>query len=503
MNRRRFSFVRRILYDKNGQVMPWFAFMLTLFLGMGGLVMDVGRCYFSHNELQSSTDAAALAGAQILPNSGATTEATLYSSVSTSDNNSYSNLPSVSMVPGYPLLKCLTSLSNIGIPCVAPSNANAIQVKQESNVPTYFGRLFGVNSITVAASATAAMRGTATVPYNVAVIIDTTASMSDSDSDSSCNSTRLSCELSGVQTMLLNMAPCVSALTTCGSTTANSYGGGSNVSNPVDEVALFTFPPPSTATVSKDYACTGANPTIVDYQYPTTTATAYAPPGPAANFITPSTQPEYNGTYMIVNYSSDYKTSGSATTLNSSSDIVKAIGGVSGCPAVSDPGGDGTYYAGAIYAAQASLVAELAARPGSQNVIVLVSDGDATSSQTQMGSTAGGATSSGTYPSWNDECTQAVLAGQAATTAKTNVYAVSYGSESSGCTTDSGAYTPCTAMKGIASSTSTFYSDYAQSGSGADTSCVGTAAPTTNLTQIFTDIAGTFSVARLIPDSAT
>ncbi len=490
----------RVFLDQRGQVMPWFAFMITLFLGMGGLVMDVGRAYFSHNELQASTDAAALAGAQILPNNGAAAEATLYSSVSTSDDNSYTNLPAVSMVPGYPLLKCLTTLENLGITCVAPASANAIQVKQETNVPTYFARLFGINTITVAASATAAMKGTATVPYNVAVIIDTTASMKDNDSGS-CNNTRISCELSGVQTLLENMAPCLSSLTSCGSTTANTYGAGSNVVNPVDEVALFTFPNMTLTTVQDDYACKGVNPTIEPYQFPATTDTSYAPAGPASSFITPSTQAQYNATYMVVNYSSDYKLKDSTSTLNPASDLVKAIGGVSGCPAVQAPGGESTYYAGAIYAAQASLVAEKAARPGSQNVIIMISDGDATSSETQLGGTTGGATSNGAYPSWNLMCSQGVAAAQAATNAKTTVYAVSYGSESSGCASDGSYYTPCTAMKAIASSTSTFYSDYASSGG--DTGCVGTASPTSDLTQIFTDIAGTFSVARLIPDSAT
>jgi hypothetical protein len=533
MNRRRKFSIGWIFADERGQVLPLFALMTVLVLGMGGLVMDVGRAYFSHNELQASTDAAALAGAQILPNNGAVAEATTYSSLST-DDNAYANLPSVSMVPGYPLLKCLTSLSNIGIDCVAPANANAIQVKQETNVPTFFARLFGINSITVAASATAAMKGTATTPYNVAVIVDTTASMNDSDSDSSCNSTRLACELEGVQVMLQNMAPCLSSLTSCGTATANpSVGGypsgGANVPNPVDVVALFTFPNVWVSTAPNDYTVPTSDPTIAYYSYPATGQSSYAPPGPATAMITPddtspayttsTTSPpgyssggkiysnEWNATYRIVNFSSDYKTVDSTSTLNANSDLVIAVGGAScrGCNSMQAPGGAGTYYAGAIYAAQAALVAEQANRPNSQNVIVLISDGDATSTDTQMGGTTGGATNGGTYPSWVNECHQAITAANAATNATppTRVIAVSYGSESSGCTTDSPSITPCSTMQHIASSAADFYSDYAQSGSGNDTTCVGTASPTTNLHEIFTDIAGTFSIARLIPDSAT
>jgi hypothetical protein len=531
MKRVRKSIAQRILHDQNGQVLPLFALMTILVLGMGGLVMDVGRAYFSHNELQASTDAAALAGAQILPNNGAVAEATTYSSVTT-DDNAYANLPSVTMVSGYPLLKCLTSLSNIGIDCVAPANANAIQVKQEASVPTFFASLFGINSITVSASATAAMKGTATVPYNVAVIVDTTASMNDSDSDSACNSTRLACQLQGVQTMLKSMAPCLSSLTTCGSTTANASiggepAGGANVANPVDVVALFTFPNVWASTAPNDYTVPTSDPTIAYYSYPATGQSSYAPPGPATAMVTPDdTSPNYttyttvtpgntisskvysnewNATYRIVDFSSDYKTVDATSTLSATSDLVIAVGGASctGCNSMQAPGGAGTYYAGAIYAAQAALVAKKTARPGSQNVMVLISDGDATSTETQMGGTTGGATSGGTYPSWVNECHQAITAANAATTAGTRVIAVSYGSESSGCTTDTVSITPCSTMQQIASTTADFYSDYSQSGSGTDSTCIGTAAPTTNLNEIFTDIAGTFSVARLIPDSAT
>jgi hypothetical protein len=51
---------------------------------------------------------------------------------------------------------------------------------------------------------------------------------------------------------------------------------------------------------------------------------------------------------------------------------------------MSGPGGEGTYYAGVIYAAQAALTAEATANPGSQNIMILVSDGAATSSSSQM-----------------------------------------------------------------------------------------------------------------------
>ena len=86
-----------------------------------GFVIDAGRLYFSYRLLRNSTDAAALAGAQVLPSSTAITTATQYSGVSP-NYNAYANLPNVSMVSGYPKLLCLTS-STIGLPCVNSSGA--------------------------------------------------------------------------------------------------------------------------------------------------------------------------------------------------------------------------------------------------------------------------------------------------------------------------------------------------------------------------------------------
>ncbi len=492
----------RLCSDQRGQVLPWTAFMIVTMLGMGALAIDFGRAYISYHQLQSATDAAALAGAEQLPNSTASTYAQNYSA-GTGGSNDYNWMPasqvSVTITP-----KCLTTLTNAGMACVAPASANALQVTESFSVPTYFARLFGINSIPVASQATASMRGSTSIPYNVAIIVDTTASMNDTDSDSQCSTTRIACSLAGIQTLLSDMAPCSSQLTSCGTVTNGSLGAG-NVSNPVDLVTLFTFPNVTTATVADDYSCTV--PTIPgEYQYPVSTATTYAPPGPSGNYILGSGgtgDASYNSTYQVVGFSSDYKTQDATSTLNTNSNLVQAVGGESGCAGIIAKGGQGTYYAGVIYAAQAALKAEQTARTGvqSQNVIILISDGDAESSQTQMGSTTGGATSGGTYPSWNNECAQAVTAATYAANQGTRVYAVAYGAESSGCSTDSSGITPCQTMQGIASSSAYFFSDY--TAKGGSSSCISSSQPTTNLTQIFTNIANDFTAARLIPNGTS
>lgn len=463
MNRTPASLARRLWKEDSGQTLPFFALMLTVLLGMAALVLDVGRAYYSNGLLQASTDAAALAGAGALPNSTASTVATSFSSVS-GNKNAYSNLSGVTMVTGYPALKCLTTLKNQGEACVSPANANAITVKQQVTIPMYFFALFGHSSMTLTATATAAMRGASRSPYNVIIVVDTTASMSDTDSDSNCNSTRIACALAGVQVLLSNLSPCGSSLTTCGTVTSG------NVANAVDKVSIYTFPGVTAATAPYDYNC-GGNITTAAYSYPTLP------------------------NYQVVGFSSDYRGSDTSTALSTTSNLVQAAGGKTGCSGLQNPGGYGTYYAGVIYAAQAALVAAQTA--GSQNVIILLSDGDASAKSSQMTSL----NNTGTYPSVVDQCAQAVTAAAAATAAGTRVYSVAYGAASSGCSTDKSGITPCQTMQQIASAAQYFFSDY--TATGGSSSCISASQPTSGLNQIFTEIAGDLSVSRLIPDSTT
>jgi len=484
--------IHRLLRDDRGQVLPIMAAAMIAVVATAALSVDLGRAFYGYRELQNSANAAALAGAQVLPNSGATTAASNYSSL-TGDSNANANMSNVSMVSGYPKVECLTTLSNEGMSCVAPGDGNAVQVKEQMVVNMYFAPIFGVKTITLTATATAAMAGAVTSPYNVAIVIDTTESMNDTDSDSQCSASRLSCALAGAQILIQDLYPCASNQGNCGTATNNAdvgtiFPGGANVANSVDRVSLFVFPNVTMGTISKDWTCPTSNPTKEPYTFPTAGASSYAPSG--------SSTP----TYQIVGYDSDYRTSDTATSLNSASDVVIAVGGKSGCNGLAAPGGEGTYYAGVIYAAQASLVAEKAANPGSQNVMVIISDGDA--GTTDSGAMPGASTTSGTYPSTKQQCAQAVTAAQAAATAGTIVYTVAYGAESSGCGTDtSPTITPCQTMEKMASASQNFYSDY--TATGGTSSCVSSSQPTTNLNQIFTDIATSLSVPRLIPNGTT
>jgi len=54
-------------------------------------------------------------------------------------------------------------------------------------------------------------------------------------------------------------------------------------------------------------------------------------------------------------------------------------------------------------------------------------------------------------------------------------------------------------MEGIASSPENFFSDYTAKGS--DSSCISASRPTSNLNQIFTQIAEDLTISRLIPNN--
>jgi Putative Flp pilus-assembly TadE/G-like len=496
MNRNIKSFASRLIKDERGQMLPIMALMLSGLLGMSALAVDIGRAYASFRDLQASTNAAAMAGASGLPGPNAATIATQYSSLN-GDSNAYDFMPNVTMVSGYPKLSCLTTLTKLGVACVAPANANAIVVQQQVVVPTFFAGLVSHKNITLTATATASMRGAVSAPYNVAIILDTTSSMNDQDTDSQCSTSRLSCALAGIQTFLHDLDPCGASVATCGAVTTTSVANNpptGSVSNSVDRVALFVFPNVTSGTLSKDFDCSATNPTAVPYTFPTAGASSYVPGNP----IVASTP-----TYQVIGFSSDYRSSDTSTTLSSSSAYVEAINGKTGCTGIAAPGGEQTYYAGAIYAAQSALVAEQTANPGSLNVMIMISDGDASTVVADMATgTTGYSATSGKYPSVKQQCAQAVTAAKAATAAGTKVYSVAYGATASGCSTDtSPSITPCQTMQGIASAPQDFYSDYtASAGSG---NCISASQPTSNLNQIFTDIAGDFTVARLIPNGTS
>ena len=494
------------LKDEQGQIVPWMVFLSVLFLGVTGLTVDLGHAYICYRELQASTDAAALAGAYAMTISGATqttvkAEVNAFSSISGTGANGNLNLPSAAVSTSF---KCITDSPLVTVGCTAfntsttatPNGDNVIVVAQTAVVPTYFIRMLKLfsqgppASLTLSTIATAGIQSGPPEQVNVALVVDTTASMGSNDTDPLCGSTRINCALAGVQTMLQGLTPCAAGYT---SSSCTAY----------DTVSLFTFPAIRANTVSNDTNCSGNNPTIVPYSTPAQGSTWSAPTGTAT-------------TYQVTGYLSNYSSTngqGGALASTSSSTIVAATSNTGNC-GKDTPGGAGTYYAGAIYAAQSSLAAQSAANTNTKNVMVILSDGDASSGSGGCSLTGGvcimntatgkAATAQGaTYPSTVDQCTQAANAAKYASLQGTTVYTIAYGASSSGCSTDTGSFaiTPCQAMQqmssGWPSDTSHFYSDSTASANKGQ--CTSTNSG--SLSSIFSNLAAQFSHARLLPNN--
>jgi len=308
----------------------------------------------------------------------------------------------------------------------------------------------------------------------------------------------------GVQTLLTNLAPCADGQT-CTSSSSNA----------VDQVGIMVFPGLCSDTASG--ITTSTCPTLSSGATLTNTTvnTTYAP----ADVACPSTAPpitpyDNNPEYMLLGFQHDYQvTDGSG--LNTSSAIVEAVGALnwiandsSNTCGLSAPGGEGTFYAGAIVAAQTYLTNNHTKNV--QDIMILLSDGNASADSAQMGgSVAQSVTFSGMNGSLYSptaECQQAV---NAATYAKdhkqsdgtaTEIYSVSYGSETTGCTSGD-TLTPCGTMQGISSLplTQYFYS-VPLAGETGGTVCSG-AAQITKLDQVFEAISANLSSSRLIPAS--
>jgi len=515
MKLNRISLAHRLVKEECGQTLVFVALTLVAFLGLAGMSMDAGHGFYAYELLKSSTNAAVLAGAAGLPNTTtAANNVATYSSTA-SDKNAYGILQNVTATPTFLCLNTVTT--KLSVPCQTASGGsggyNSLKVTQTAEVNTWIGQFFGVPVFNISATATAAMSGGQTTPYNVAIIVDTTDSMNGSDSGKNCAGTQITCALQGVQDLLLNMAPCARGVTCSGS---GSY---------VDDVSLYVFPAlaAGSSNIAKDTTCPSSRPTIVPYTFNNVT-------GASPDYTMSSTL----GTYQVINYNNDYKASDSATTL-------AITAGAGACSGISAPGGEGTYYAQVIYVAAANLLTAQGANPGSKMALIILSDGDATACNTatstgddcggkpsQIVATTGALNGTGTttsnpshyqdptYPSALGECGQAVAAAQAASVEGIVVYTIGYGSKNTGCTTDSkystagnssyGAGTwargdsPCQAMAAMATSGTQFFSD---NGSGNCPAVNSANQAYTSIPSIMQAVFSSFTSARLIPNGTT
>ncbi len=207
--------------------------------------------------------------------------------------------------------------------------------------------------------------------------------MADTMTSGTCaGEKQIECAIQGFSVMLQYMYPCA-LNTTCSSGTPF-----------VDDVALFVFPALNTTydtnNYHTDYCYSGSqtSDTSVPYNFKNVSAS------PAElGLVTATTNGINPGAYEIIPFENTYKTSDSTNSLTVSDALAEAVGYTgSGCPGLGAPGGQGTYYAQAIYQAQAALQSQQSSYPGSKNIMIILSDGDATAcnAQTSTGNDCSG-----------------------------------------------------------------------------------------------------------------
>ncbi len=393
----------RFRTSRAGASAALFAILLPVAIGMAALVIDINHARVVRKAMQTSADAAALAASMDIGTAtNPISTATTYSAASGGKNV----IPgvSVSMVSTYPKLACINPQTTYGLctsaspslptgaqtACDGLGGCNVIYVKETATVQTIFSRIFGLNGINLTVSAAAAGHGGSSKELDVVLILDTTGSMSSNDP--ACGSTRLACAEAGAKTLMQTLNP--------------AY----------DSIAIMVFPGlTSTTYANYDSSCQGGSVKSGD------TAAYSASP---VYLVAPSNQSSGPLT--------DYWTSTTDNTLNQSSALVKTVG-YAGCSGVANPGGQGTFYGDVVTAAQSYLSAH--GRTAAQKVIILLSDGDASSGSATYG---------------ENECGQAVQSAAAVKATGTVVYTIGYGAPSSGCSTDN--YTSKTSPYGVASS---------------------------------------------------
>jgi len=132
--------MRALRRDERGQAFVLMALSLVMLCGMAALVLDVGVWFRDKRKLQGTADAAALAGAQVLPTNWALAKslATTYANKNGGDVASADITSSTTYV-----------------------NGDTINVTARNNRPGFFSGVLGITSVAVRANASA-VRGSYT-----------------------------------------------------------------------------------------------------------------------------------------------------------------------------------------------------------------------------------------------------------------------------------------------------------------------------------------------------
>jgi Putative Flp pilus-assembly TadE/G-like len=125
---------------QRGQTLPLICFFMMSLLGVSGLVLDLGNGYVQRRAVQNEADAAALAGADAIPNGGYSAAA---QQMATKNGKSGDQVT------------------------VTFDGTDTVTVTVKRTAPTYFLKVFGKSSIPVSATAVARIEALAAVKGHV------------------------------------------------------------------------------------------------------------------------------------------------------------------------------------------------------------------------------------------------------------------------------------------------------------------------------------------------
>jgi Flp pilus assembly protein TadG len=143
--------LRSLKHNQRGQAFVVTVLMITTLLGLTALVLDVGSWFRAHRRLQATADAAALAGAQALPQ----------------DPGQASGLANDYAA------KNTTGLQGVTINLSQTYVANdTIKVHVKKPAEGFFSKVFGVDSVDEGASATARVAGMKSALYVAPIVVN-------------------------------------------------------------------------------------------------------------------------------------------------------------------------------------------------------------------------------------------------------------------------------------------------------------------------------------------
>jgi len=176
MTRRDSMFAR--LRGERGVVAVIVALFMIVLMGVAALAIDLGFTYLQERRLQAAVDFALLAGAQKLPDSSsATSDAQSFLNANWKQNGNSAN-PSVDSLTTCKFDSANPQQCDSSSAACDASGPCQIHLKATAQVPTSFGKIFGLSTISVSAQGNACGGcDSSTQKFDVVVVLDRSFSM--------------------------------------------------------------------------------------------------------------------------------------------------------------------------------------------------------------------------------------------------------------------------------------------------------------------------------------